>query len=861
MSADRSRPPSSSHSRNRRPHTAPTAGLDAGPSGADARSYSSAATAAATTSKAHPPSGGGWAQKPKQEPREPLTRPNGPPPTVFQFNGNPYAKNLSTMSSATDLYSPALEHGPTPPADQPGCHEHRRSCRVQLPNGEWAEMVLAETWTDADAHVDWLLEDAVVDGFVTQDSLKRIKLEDRKRAKANAAAIAAQPDPWGDASSSTADDFADMAAGTGSSSSNSRSASPHPHHRTTFPQQRTYSATEDQSYLLGLDTESYHLRVESATTHAFWRKFPATIQLSSRLRVLVVPVYWLVAHQNQPVSHRFRSLFSQSNVRWTGVGLAGDLSPFQDTLQIKLPRDRIVDADAIVNKWRIPGSLDELAYQLTDLFSRASPDTSMDTDSSAVQSFGDIAIDPQPTISAKFLNNYHTHMSTCPTCLPNLASLDPAHIPPFLYLEDGLIGIGTGPTYPNLTVGWKSKHLSMTNWDVAPHHWTSSMLIYSGLDALASRAVGVAIMPVINPYTWIHATTSPDPPMRISSHYQLPHVRQFPGAPLEWLRCTLAHIVTCREAGRPSVATVHKYVSTWKLLKGIKSRRAVMLDAIDWFVTTGVVTAVDQLGNKVDNVKSANEANVYLTHVCLAATLVPKVPPQPMLEHPGGVPAPGDWIAFVSQEYPRVPGYGDHVTSEAVHEFLARTHPALALFDESDSLRVAKAWVDAAPEEGVLALIQDLKKQVAQMERALVDRAAAKREERAENGGKKKRSRGKGKEKGKGVDGKDGNEEQAQGETPQTADSAVIEHKSLPPSVTAKRRSSESRRESTWAAPAPFENSGDPSFEGKKHRAEGHDVDGRSGHGHRGRGGRGRGRGGNRGGSANGGGTSRIVPA
>ncbi|KAI9218927.1 hypothetical protein BC828DRAFT_191559 [Blastocladiella britannica] len=415
---------------------------------------------------------------------------------------------------------------------------------------------LAMTWDEAVGALDWLLEDAVIVG--------------------SASSLSATPLPPANGAADGAADGATDGAADGE---------------------------VDVTYLLGFDTESDASRRigTSDTLPAEVRRCPSTLQLGSRSRVLVVPSYHLLHVLGLPVPQAFRDLFSRADVWWAGVALAGDVEPLKETLGIEIPPNRVLDVSRVVKKWNIGEGLEELAYQFTAMIERPTP-THAPAHPASVH-------EPSP---AKLATARAALRRSCEACDPCAARFlhpsAPPPVPAYIHDSTALSGIAVpvpdattadgndAPLiYPNLAVGWKTTPLTMSAWDTPPPLWTSEMLLYAAIDALASRAISEMLMPprsTLPPPGQYPAPPVPNPA------YEMLHARmaaefnsEAVGGVLENVRRTMAHVFLTRENPDEPVplSDLVRVLGAGRLVRGIKDRRAVLDEIVAHLVRSGVV--------------------------------------------------------------------------------------------------------------------------------------------------------------------------------------------------------------------------------------------------------------------------------
>ncbi|ORZ31750.1 hypothetical protein BCR44DRAFT_1260203 [Catenaria anguillulae PL171] len=717
----------------------------------------------------------------------PMT-PSPLPPPVF-----------TSAPTASSLAMPELPRGP-PPADTPGCHADRKSVSVALKNGQRVEMVLAESWDEVDLHIDWLLEDALIADPGSGSSDQQTQIEDEASGQGEQL-VESFDDIVNDLPAATADldtdaqqqkqeqdqvvvnqevplaangqemppeldaeaDFANQLnsdEGPGDTDSTSAAGTEidiGADSESTTSTSRPSTALQSQStteftYLVGLDTESYHIRAENRLLPTPTRTLPSTLQLASRTRVLIVPVYFLTHMQRQPLSARFRALFARNDVQWTGVGVLEDLVPFQASLGVAMHARGVLDVARVTKYWRVPMSLEDLTFQFTDLAGgAASHDRNADGNNDKelgqkppVQVFGGVLHDVPPTVpSPTILRNLRTNAAACAQCTALVA--DPEAVPDYMYLEESLVGLGTGPEYPDLSIGWKSTQLSMSMWDMPPEQWTATHVVYAGMDAVASRAVGDKIRAVVQVDTWTRywaaldawkATSDNEDQVPVGPMPVLESYRPLPlrlavkvsetHSPLEAIRRTLAHVAACREAGHPSIRSVLRCIQDWRLLRGVKDRRTVITRAIEHFVRADIVDLIDAQGNSLvgQGAKRAkftfeaaaltNDAKVYLGHVCLTKPIDPVPPTSGVM---GAIP--DDLPAFLDANLGRIPGV--YITKEHLVECVAWTHPELAVYNEQPARVLARAWVSGLPESMVNKVVKEARYQTRVVERGMVE--------------------------------------------------------------------------------------------------------------------------------------------
>ncbi|KNE59496.1 hypothetical protein AMAG_18189 [Allomyces macrogynus ATCC 38327] len=293
--------------------------------------------------------------------------------------------------------------------------------------------------------------------------------------------------------------------------------------------------------ILGFDTEVDITRGSHTLTDAWaTRNFPSTFQIGAASRALIVPLFDLVARHRAPISLALRRLLAADDrIIWAGVGLTRDLGPLknldsaintmwaahdrdEDTGEpmevdgeeegepeygLAPPPDRVVDIDRVVKPWNIPSNLEDLTFQLTSVPMRhadaiaaaATPDAPLPSDLLPTWEWDDgSATQPVAGVEdAALVPAAHGHELTS---VPD-KSADCMHCgahattPHYALSEEAMLGLGSvaSGTYPHLGIGWKCLSLSTSPWDRDPRHWSLGMLIYAGLDAVASRAIAVAV--------------------------------------------------------------------------------------------------------------------------------------------------------------------------------------------------------------------------------------------------------------------------------------------------------------------------------------------------------------------------------
>ncbi|KNE66811.1 hypothetical protein AMAG_11298 [Allomyces macrogynus ATCC 38327] len=389
----------------------------------------------------------------------------------------------------------------------------------------FAEARIAESWAEVDELIPWLLEDA--EALDLNEELAPLNDEDAgndagdatDQLEVAAAALDAltldetPPPPetlaadegqdahqWADD-----DDGTDDAARASAWAQTCASLGLDP----TAPPVAPTSTTP--IYLLGLDTETDTARKDAPVLpDGIPRTAPSTLQLATRSRVLIVPVFHLFYHDAPTMSPALRHLLTErSDVVFAGVGIAEDAAPMAHWDLV--PR-HVVDVATVVRPWNVASGIEDLVFRFTNMLDDDTPDTD----------------DDEPTPPAPFVSSA-TNDGACPFCPPaHTSSRPPAHFFTESYARH-LVCPTTG-TYPYLRVGWKSKSLIFSPWDAAPRTWPVAAMQYAALDALASHHVGAALWPHAPPSALptILPVPNPAPRVRVNRRYR-PPFRRVPG--------------------------------------------------------------------------------------------------------------------------------------------------------------------------------------------------------------------------------------------------------------------------------------------------------------------------------------------
>ncbi|KNE70168.1 hypothetical protein AMAG_15139 [Allomyces macrogynus ATCC 38327] len=548
---------------------------------------------------------------------------------------------------------------------------------------QFAEARIAESWAEVDELIPWLLKDAEAlelnkespplddedggsaagdasDGLgVAAAALDTLTLDETPRpAEAPAADEELDAHQW-----PNGDDASDNAARASAWAQTCASLGLDP---TTPP---TAHTSTTPIYLLGLDTETDTARKDAPVLpDGIPRTAPSTLQLATRSRVLIVPIFHLYFHDAPTVSPALRHLLTERNdVVFAGVGIAEDAAPMAHWDLV--PR-HVVDVATVVRPWNVASGIEDLVFRFTTMLDDDAPDTDTDTDDEA-----DLT-PPPPAVPSD---------GACPFCPPAHTSSRP---PPHLFTESHarhLVCPTTG-TYPYLRVGWKSKSLIFSPWDAAPCTWPIAAMQYAALDALASHHVGVSLWPHAPPSALPSILPVPvlAPPVRINRRYR-PPFRRIPGggaAPAAVHRALL-HV-----AGHRAVAVrdASKKIAAAKLLR-VTDRNAVVTASLAHLVNTGHVQVRNEPGPR------GGRGVARIVHVC------PWAPDAPPVRMEGEMEVPPDLVAVLADGLPRIPG---HVpTRDEMVRYVADHYPKLVVYATRDARRVADAWVAALGEEGV----------------------------------------------------------------------------------------------------------------------------------------------------------------
>ncbi|KAJ3372855.1 hypothetical protein GGF31_001392 [Allomyces arbusculus] len=513
----------------------------------------------------------------------------------------------------------------------------------------------------------------------------------------------------------------------------------------------TRMATDDPDMpariILGFDTEVDITRGSHTLTDAWaTRNFPSTFQIGAASRALIVPLFDLVVRHRAPISQALRRLLAADDrIIWAGVGLTRDLGPLkkldsaikimwaahdrdEDTGELMdvdgededevlehglaPPPDRVVDIDRVVKPWNIPSNLEDLTFQLTSVPLRhveamataAIPDAPLPSDLLPTWEWDNgSATQPVAGIEDAALAVVHGHE---PTSVPDKTS-DCIHCsahaaapPHYALSEEAMLGLGSvaSGTYPHLGIGWKCLSLSTSPWDRDPRHWSLGMLIYAGLDAVASRAIAVAVQ--ADPIT-----------------YTMPRVpfKRYPNGPsvLVQLRQIFAYVLHTRggRKGKPGIPldVAVRFIRTMHLIKGAGGHRAAILArGTEILLQSGILVVeprdsaeetpihvVDEDTGRPLSPDSSMQvetpfASWRLVHVC---------PRRPLPDVPDPTPpaTDSDLVAQLALGLPRVPGLVR--TPDLAVQYLVDHQVDLVFLPDTRAFPIArKWWADIDPE-------------------------------------------------------------------------------------------------------------------------------------------------------------------
>ncbi|KAI9151167.1 hypothetical protein H9P43_009782 [Blastocladiella emersonii ATCC 22665] len=240
--------------------------------------------------------------------------------------------------------------------------------------------------------------------------------------------------------------------------------------------------------------------------------------------------------------------------------------------------------------------------------------------------------------------------------------------------------IGDRPEYMRLWVGWKAVLTSISNWDLPPEKWTKVMVLYAGIDALASFEVGRVLRRFADPALW----TPGMPTLPLNPFYRPLHRRAHGADLLEYIRRALAYCLA-RE-GQQTVEQMSKTIGDWDLIKGLGERTRILHIAVDHLEAAGVVKRV----------KHDNKDTLVITHVCLTKAIPP-------LATPDMPPPPAPEVAALLETLKRVVPWlsGIEMTlRDTMIGYLIDHHPELVLYTAPVSTRIAEAWLEEIGEAG-----------------------------------------------------------------------------------------------------------------------------------------------------------------
>ncbi|KAJ3368435.1 hypothetical protein GGF31_006396 [Allomyces arbusculus] len=554
----------------------------------------------------------------------------------------------------------------------------------------FAEARIAESWAEVDELIPWLLEDAValdlseeptqlsnqvVDGDAGDAS------DELDGASASLDALTLDETPPRTVTPAADDDldahqwpkdenFADDAARASAWAQTCASLGLDP----TAPPAAPASTTP--IYLLGLDTETDTARKDAPVLpDGIPRTAPSTLQLATRSRVLIVPIFHLFFHDAPTVSPALRHLLTERNdVVFAGVGIAEDAAPMAHWALV--PR-HVVDVATVVRPWNVASGIEDLVFRFTNMLDADTPDTDTDDD--------DDQSDPAPPPPPPTADS-----GVCPFCPPAHTSSRP---PPHLFTESHarhLVCPTTG-TYPYLRVGWKCKSLIFSPWDAAPRTWPVATMQYAALDALASHHVGVSLWPHAPPSALPAILPTPvlAPRVRVNRRYRPPFRRIPHGAAPMSVHRALLHVAGAAHHRAVAVRDATKRIAAAKLVR-VADRAAVVTASLAHLVSTGHVLVRNEPGRR------GGRGVARIVHVCPWA---PDAPPVKLEEEKEGMEVPPDLAGVLADGLPRIPG---HVpTREEMVRYIADHYPKLAVYAARDARRVARVWIAALGDEGV----------------------------------------------------------------------------------------------------------------------------------------------------------------
>ncbi|KAI9168321.1 hypothetical protein H9P43_007693 [Blastocladiella emersonii ATCC 22665] len=643
-----------------------------------------------------------------------------------------------------------------------------------------AELRTATTWADVVASLPWLLEDALVDALEPEDTVTRLYV----RKPRPAAARAASQSPTSDNERKRTHSAVSDDAPAGSKDDDDDEEWPEPSAASPPPapaaplRPKCFAPTSARVYLLGLDIEQYCVRFENKSLPDAVRHHPSAMQLASRSRVLNIPIYDLTVTRGEPVPPELQLLFARRDVIFSGVGLKGDTKSLT-ALSLAFDPDRMLDANRVIHKWNTTGGLEDLMYAFSGMWDeytrlrlagRGVPDDLLPRfDDSGVR----LAVGTAASLT------YHRRrvigLDSCANCKRHYHQL-----PAFTYATNDLLGIGDGPAYPQLAVGWKATGVAMSNWDLPAASWTQVMVLYAAIDALASREIGRLLRPVLEPANWVEGM----PTLEFNPLYRPVHRRVLGGDLLEHIRRVLAHCLAQR--GKQTVDKAAKFIDMWKLLRGFRNRPQVLKAAVEHLAAVGVVKleprapgtplytaahhqqqkqgsaaaagkggnggnrsgSATPKGNNNNNRSgsatpisgattpttapapatpsasaSAPEAKtpppppMLIAHVCLSKRIPPLRLPSPL------PPLPADLTTTLTLSVPRIPGI--EPTRATVLEYLVDYHPALILYERALAARIANAWLVELGDDGLEQVLHELRNALADVVRTLRSTVAA----------------------------------------------------------------------------------------------------------------------------------------
>ncbi|KAI9217853.1 hypothetical protein BC828DRAFT_390133 [Blastocladiella britannica] len=431
-------------------------------------------------------------------------------------------------------------------------------------------------------------------------------------------------------------------------------------------------AIEGIKYVVGLDTETCRIRKDNKEYgDDFLRQFPSTLQIGARTRVLIVPTNWLVIVRQQPIPPAFAAFMARDDILWSGVGLSDD-HLFMSKAGMPFVQDHCLDSEIITRLWYGHSSLEELAYRVAGF------------GPGPLHQTGILSISPPGSLSRAPLRPLpDLPRGECEKC-------DATHIPVYMSDPSSLIGVANGKSFPLLAVGWKTKDLSISEWDIDPCQWTPAMAVYAAMDGLASYHVGIAFHAYFNHPAGRAFEHIPIPPK--DPAYRPAHVRAFPTSPLENMRRALAyHANRCRE--RNAAATLRSALAHLKKLGRIRGPFTTAEGfsvAAHHLVAAGILRLAPNTDPTV--AAAAAEAAFFdtpIAHVCHSAP-IPLIPiPTSLLSTP-----PDGFVLWMWEKRPPM-ARTEELVLDGLIEIMVDWHPYLHGCDVPRARETAARWIAA----------------------------------------------------------------------------------------------------------------------------------------------------------------------